>query len=98
MEKLANSPEHLSSMERFYEDCESGDLPSYSWINPRSGINVTTGVGANDQLPDHDVRAGEQYYKDIYEALRSSPAWNETLFIITYDGKLFSYLVIKLFS
>lgn len=28
---------------------------------------------------------GERYYKDIYEALRSSPAWNSTLYIITYD-------------
>lgn len=28
---------------------------------------------------------GERYYKDIYEALRASPAWNDTLYIITYD-------------
>jgi len=54
-------------------------------INPRSGINVTTGVGSNDQHPDHDVAAGEAFYKDVYEALRSSPSWNETLLIITYD-------------
>lgn len=31
------------------------------------------------------MNAGEQYYKDIYEALRSSPAWKDTLFVITYD-------------
>ena len=36
-----------------------GTLPSYSWLNPRSGINITTGVGASDQHPDHDVAAGE---------------------------------------
>jgi len=41
--------------------------------------------GSNDQHPDHDISLGEQYYKDIYEALRSSPQWEETLFIITYD-------------
>lgn len=41
--------------------------------------------GSNDHHPDHDISLGEQYYKDIYEALRASPQWNETLFIITYD-------------
>jgi phospholipase C len=25
------------------------------------------------------------YYQDIYQALRNSPAWNETAFVITYD-------------
>lgn len=48
-------------------------------------MNSTTGLGANDQHPDHDVALGEALYKDIYEALRNSPQWNETLFIITYD-------------
>ena len=32
-----------------------------------------------------DMRAGEQYIKDIYESLRNSPQWNDTLFVITYD-------------
>ena len=29
---------------------------------------------------------GQHLIKDIYEALRASPAWNETLLIVTYDG------------
>ena len=48
-------------------------------------MSVYIGVGSNDQHPNHDVSAGEQYYKDVYEALRSSPQWNQTLFVITYD-------------
>jgi phospholipase C len=35
--------------------------------------------------PDHDLSLGEAYYKDIYEALRASPSWNETLLVITFD-------------
>jgi len=31
------------------------------------------------------VAEGEKFIKRIYEALRASPVWNETLFIITYD-------------
>ena len=85
LEKVAHSPDNLHPLSQFYEDCEKGTLPAFSWINPRSGINITTGVGSNDQHPDHDISAGEQYYKDIYEAIRASPAWEDTLYIITYD-------------
>jgi phospholipase C len=85
LESIAHSPENLESMEKFYEDARTGNLPAYAWINPRLGFNVTLMQGSNDQHPDHDVSLGEQYYKDIYEALRASPQWNETLLIITYD-------------
>lgn len=85
LEKVAHSPANLQPMDSFYHDAATGNLPSFSWINPRSGINVTTGVGSNDQHPDHDISAGEQFYKDVYEAVRASPQWNETLFVITWD-------------
>ena len=85
METLAHSPEHLHSMDQFFADCQSGDLPHFSYLNPRSGINITTGVGSNDEHPDHDVALAEAHYKRVYEAIRASPVWNETLFIITYD-------------
>jgi phospholipase C len=82
---VANNPEHLDPLTKFYEDAKTGNLPAYAWINPRSGFNITLLQGSNDQHPDHDVALGEALYKDIYEALRASPQWNETLFIITYD-------------
>ena len=63
----------------------TGTLPTFSWINPRLFINITSGEGSNDQHPDHDVRLGESLIKRVYEALRSGPKWNETLFIVTYD-------------
>jgi len=50
---------------------------------PRSA--PTTDVGSNDQHPDHDVALGEALFKELYEAIRASPQWNTTLFIITYD-------------
>jgi len=60
-------------------------LPNFAWINPRSGVNISLEQGSNDDHPDHDIALGEQFYKDIYEGLRASPQWNETLFIITFD-------------
>ena len=84
-QSVAHNPQNLRSMDQFWDDCREGRLPDFGYINPRSGINVTSGQGSNDQHPDHDMALGEAFYKDIYEALRSSPQWNETLFIITYD-------------
>jgi phospholipase C len=39
----------------------------------------------NDDHPSHDVAEGQKFVKEVYEVLRSSPQWNEILFIITYD-------------
>jgi phospholipase C len=84
LESLAHAPDgRVASMEEFWADARRGSLPAFAWLNPRSGINASTGVGSNDQHPTHDVAAGERFYKDVYEALRASPQWNETLFIIT---------------
>ena len=36
--------------------------------------------------PANNALYGQFLVKSVYEALRASPAWNETLLIITYDG------------
>ncbi|ETO24632.1 Phosphoesterase family protein, partial [Reticulomyxa filosa] len=35
--------------------------------------------------PDHDVRHGEQLMKRVYESLRQSPIWEDSLLLIFYD-------------
>lgn len=85
METIALNPDNVQPMDAFYRDAAAGELPAYSWINPRSGMDIATGIGSNDQHPDHDVAAGELFLKEIYEGLRASPNWNETLLVITYD-------------
>lgn len=85
MEKMAFSHDEVRPLHEFYSDAAAGTLPSYAWINPASGMDLETGLGSNDQHPDHDMRLGEALIKDIYEALRASPQWNETLFVLTYD-------------
>ena len=85
MESLAHNPQNLRPLDEFFDAAAAGTLPTFSFINPRAGINITTGVGSNDEHPDHDVALAEAYYKQIYEALRASPSWNDTLFVLTYD-------------
>ena len=85
VQSLAHSPENIFNIDEFYSDCKEGTLPNFAFINPRSGVNLTTGFGSNDMHPDHDIALSEKLYKDVYEALRASPQWNETLFILTFD-------------
>lgn len=43
------------------------------------------GMAANDDHPSHDVANGQKLVKEVYETLRTSPQWNQSLLVITYD-------------
>lgn len=69
--------------ETFKEHAKQGRLRNLSVIEPRYFDLV--GSGADDDHPSHDVANGQKLVKEVYEALRSSPQWNGSLLIITYD-------------
>ncbi|KAJ3114505.1 hypothetical protein HDU96_002019 [Phlyctochytrium bullatum] len=73
----------LRPMNEFYEDAKKGKLPNLSLIDPI--LFQVAGFQANDNHPPHNVARGELLIKQIYEALRRSPQWNTTAFIVTYD-------------
>ncbi|KAK1307460.1 hypothetical protein QJS10_CPA10g01155 [Acorus calamus] len=67
----------------FKRHCKEGKLPNYVVIEQRYfDLKLLPG---NDDHPSHDVSEGQRFVKEVYEALRSSPQWEEILFIITYD-------------
>eukprot|EP00160_Parvularia_atlantis_P008556 Unigene1782_Nuclearia_a/m.5537 Unigene1782_Nuclearia_a/g.5537 ORF Unigene1782_Nuclearia_a/g.5537 Unigene1782_Nuclearia_a/m.5537 type:complete len:357 (-) Unigene1782_Nuclearia_a:58-1128(-) len=78
----------------FFEHVKVGNLPVFTHIDPRYGYLPFN--PPNDDHPDHDVSLGQQLMKDVYEALRASPIWESTLFIITYDehGGFFDHVPI----
>ena len=53
-----------------------GTLPSFSYLTPP--------FEASDH-PCNDVAKGERLQKDLYEALRAGPGWENTLFFVAYD-------------
>ncbi|RLM60452.1 non-specific phospholipase C2 [Panicum miliaceum] len=60
-----------------------GSLPNYAVIEQHyldSKLDP-----ANDDHPSHDVYQGQMLVKEIYETLRASPQWNQTLMVLTYD-------------
>lgn len=72
---------HFNAFER---DCNAGTLPSFSFIDPR--YFDFPGAPQNDNHPGgSDVRNGEALIKRIYETLRNSPSWEDSLLIVTYD-------------
>ncbi|KAF5730958.1 putative Phospholipase C 4 precursor [Tripterygium wilfordii] len=68
---------------KFKKDARNGKLPSLTVIEPK--YFDLKGLPANDDHPSHDVANGQKFVKEVYETLRASPQWNETLLVITYD-------------
>ena len=65
----------------------ASDYPyQYTFIEPNYG-NVVNGSyeGGSSQHPMDGVTGGEALIKTVYEAIRNSTLWNESLLIITYD-------------
>lgn len=80
-EWTANSPvskTNILPVDQFYQDAREGKLPKFSWINPE----CCNYMSFHPPSPTDD---GENFVKSIYEAVRNSPQWNQTLFILTFD-------------
>jgi phospholipase C len=57
----------------------AGTLPAYTFLEPDFSAS------GNSQHPNYSVALGEQLIYDVYQAVRQSPLWNQTLLIVTYD-------------
>lgn len=67
----------------FLAACAAGTLPSVSFIDPKF-LDEDTGTSADDH-PHADIRAGQAFLDQVYQAVTKSPAWGRTLLIINYD-------------
>ncbi len=68
---------------QFRDDARTGNLPAYSFIEPRY-FTLFTQL-PNDQHPPHNATLGEQLIAEVYNSLRSGPAWKSTLLVVIYD-------------
>lgn len=68
---------------KFKRDAKNGKLPNYVVMEQRY-FDIKH-FPANDDHPSHDVALGQNFVKEVYETLRSSPQWKEMAFLITYD-------------
>jgi phospholipase C len=66
----------------------NGALPRFSFIEPSWTLPFGPGLGPNgtDYHPPGDIRKGEHFLQQLYEALSGNPdIWNSLLFIINFD-------------
>ena len=71
-------------MDDFTADVNSGDLPEYTFVEPKydTGHNYVNG---NSMHPLNDIRNGERIIKQVYETLRNSALWEKVMLVITFD-------------
>jgi phospholipase C len=87
----------LGEFDDFLDDL-SGTLPQYCFIEPRFNDWYDEATDqdfvANDQHPDNNVQVGEQLIADVYEAVRASKYWANSLLVIVYDehGGLYDHV------
>ncbi len=75
----------LRSFDQFSKDIMNREFSqSYVFIEPEWNAYAHFRCG-NSQHPMDDVTGGEKLLKEIYETIRNSPCWENSLLIITYD-------------
>ena len=77
----------------FLADAAAGTLPAVSFVDPR--FEDEASGTSNDDHPHADIRAGEAFLGQVYDAVTSSPNWERTLFVVTYDewGGFYDHVV-----
>ena len=73
------SESHFGHYRDFQDRAAKGTLPAYSFLEP------SWSSSGNSQHPNYDVALGEQLMAQVYNTLRTSRAWKDTLLLITYD-------------
>ena len=96
---LKNQPQIFGTLDQFISDCSGNTLPEYSFIEPCYNDHPGPDGGqilASDQHPDHNVREGERFIANVYNAIRTNPTlWQNTVLLVVYDehGGIYDHVV-----
>jgi phospholipase C len=94
LDTIRNSTNTHRAVTEFAADAANNALPTYSfimcWLPPQLQSTSTD----TSMHPDSDIRPGENYLAAIYNCLRNSASWNDTLLIVTFDenGGLYDHV------
>jgi phospholipase C len=76
--RWASDPRALGTHDDYLHDCAAGTLPAVSWLIPSFTKQV-------DEHPPNDPSAGMRLQQQAIGALRASPLWPRSAFLLTYD-------------
>jgi phospholipase C len=68
---------------QFKQDAANGTLPAVSFLDPRYTI-LDDGTG-NDDHPHADIREGDKFLYDVFQAVSKGPGWSNTILIVNFD-------------
>ena len=76
--------DNWDSIGGFKRDAAGGALPHYAFIEPQ----YTRLVGPAASDPAEAVGTGDEVIDEVYHAVRTSPAWNDSMLVVTWadDG------------
>jgi phospholipase C len=74
----------LGGADFFARDLCGGYDVDYTFIEPNHAV-ATGGVGGNSEHPKGAVADGEAFIQYVYESIRNSPVWPDSLLVITFD-------------
>ncbi|HEV3193517.1 MAG TPA: alkaline phosphatase family protein, partial [Polyangiaceae bacterium] len=77
--------EGIVAPDSFLDDAARGRLRGVSWIDPNFIDLKVLHANSDDDHPPSDIRAGQELVLEVYDALRKSPDWDDTLLVIVYD-------------
>ena len=69
--------------EEFLVQAATGTLPAVSFVDPKYTI-LDDGTG-NDDHPHADIREGDIFLYQTFEAVAQGPKWANTVFIVNFD-------------
>ncbi len=76
----------VDDLSHFADDLKAGYSARYTFIEPGYGDIVhDTYEGGTSQHPMDSLAGGDQLAARIYSAIRNSPIWQSSLFVILYD-------------
>jgi phospholipase C len=76
--RWARDPRTVGTHDAYLLDCAAGTLPAVSWLIPSFAEQV-------DEHPRTDVSRGMRLQQQAIGALRASPLWSRSAFLLTYD-------------
>ncbi|HST67191.1 MAG TPA: alkaline phosphatase family protein [Mycobacteriales bacterium] len=74
-------------MDDFEEDLADGSIANFVFLEPDYGDDITGNTyrcGAS-QHPLDDITHGERLIKRVYEAIRGSDLWGQSMLVVAYD-------------
>lgn len=88
---VRNSPNTNVPISQFCQDAQQGTLPFYSFLMCWSA----NGQDDTSMHPASQLEPGENYLAAVYNALRGSKSWEDTLLIVTFDenGGIYDHVV-----